>query len=953
MESVNLHLDDTPSVTLRQTKKRLTADLRKAIATPQLQLFYQIQINSEGKSIGAETLLRWNHPQHGIISPAEFIPLAEESNLILGIGEWVLREACAQIKCWQLDDYTKDLALAVNVSAKQFHQAGFVEQVKAIVADTGIDPKLLKLELTESMLVDNIEVIINTMNSLKEIGVQFSLDDFGTGYSSLQYLKRLPLDQLKIDQSFVRNIVDDRNDRAIVRTVIAMAHSMNLHVIAEGVENEAQRQVLIIKGCTDFQGYLFSQPIPIEQFDPLLKQMSQEKRVEIASLHVDTSEEIECRLRQRDHHLLSILDKMPAMIGYWDKNLRNRFGNQAYSSWFGISPSQMLGMHLYDVLGAKLSKLNAPYVEGALRGIPQEFERIIPSPDGQSSKHSLAEYIPDFVNGEVEGFFVQVSDVSAIKRSEAELKRSETKFRALFESNLDALILADENHLLDCNPATLKMFGCDSIATFFAQHPSELFAAECASSTDPILLAKQRFLIAMTEGDLNFETVCQQLNREHTFPVNVHCYALELDGKRVLQLVIRDISLRKRAEANLLKTQDDLLKATVAAEVANQAKSTFLSTMSHELRTPMNGILGMAQLLLMSELANEEQRDYARAILNSGNSLLALLNDILDLSKVESGKLELAPVVTDISQLLKECALLFSQEANTKNIELTFASNGMANRRYLADSNRLRQMLNNLISNAVKFTHQGQVHVLAKELQLEDGFAVLEFAVQDSGIGIAQEKQALLFHPFTQVDNSNTRQFGGAGLGLSIVHRLAELMGGEVGVVSELGKGSRFWFRIRAEVLPEGAPRRLLERLATVTQPLDEAKSKKQKAILVVDDNQTNLKMCQAFVSKLGFESPVATNGQQAFDLIADGGEFEAVLMDIHMPILDGIMATQKIRAWEKEHGAPHLIIIAVTAGAYQTDRESCIAAGMDAYLSKPFSINELNALLRSFLIVC
>jgi len=177
-------------------------------------------------------------------------------------------------------------------------------------------------------------------------------------------------------------------------------------------------------------------------------------------------------------------------------------------------------------------------------------------------------------------------------------------------------------------------------------------------------------------------------------------------------------------------------------------------------------------------------------------------------------------------------------------------------------------------------------------------------------------------------------------------------MGGEVGVVSELGNGSRFWFQVRAEILSEGAPRRQLERFTNVTQPLDAAQSQKQKVILVVDDNRVNRKMCQAFVSKLGFESQFATDGQQAFDLIADGGEYEAVLMDIHMPILDGMVATQKIRAWEKEHGTRHLTIIAVTAGAYQTDRESCIAAGMDAYLSKPFSINDLSSVLRNFLII-
>ena len=204
--------------------------------------------------------------------PAEFITLAEETGLILPIGKWVLDTACAQIKSWQKNELTSDLVLAVNVSAKQFRQTGFVAQVQDAVYRHAINPKLLKLELTESLLLEDIEDTIATMNALRKIGVRFSLDDFGTGYSSLQYLKLLPLDQLKIDQSFVRDISSDNSDRAIVRTIIAMAHSLNLNVIAEGVETDDQLNLLLKKGCAHYQGYLFGKPMPIEKFEALLKQ---------------------------------------------------------------------------------------------------------------------------------------------------------------------------------------------------------------------------------------------------------------------------------------------------------------------------------------------------------------------------------------------------------------------------------------------------------------------------------------------------------------------------------------------------------------------------------------------------------------------------------------------------------------------------------------------------------
>jgi EAL domain-containing protein (putative c-di-GMP-specific phosphodiesterase class I) len=231
--------------------------------------------HSRGSSSNCITRSRWTvriDQWVQRLSPAQFIPLAEETGLILPIGLWVLETACAQLKAWQQDALTRDLVLAVNVSARQFHQADFVAQVHDAVQRHAINPMRLKLELTEGMLLADVEDTIATMNILSEIGIQFSMDDFGTGYSSLQYLKRLPLDQLKIDQSFIRNIVTDNSDRAIVRTIIVMAQSLGIAVIAEGVETEENRLFLLDNGCFHYQGYLFGKPVPIEQFEELLKQ---------------------------------------------------------------------------------------------------------------------------------------------------------------------------------------------------------------------------------------------------------------------------------------------------------------------------------------------------------------------------------------------------------------------------------------------------------------------------------------------------------------------------------------------------------------------------------------------------------------------------------------------------------------------------------------------------------
>ena len=267
-----LRFFDTQMQEAINTRATLERELRSALENRHFYLYYQIQVDDMQRPLGAEALIRWIHPERGVVSPMQFIPLAEETGLILPIGLWVLETACIQLKAWELDVSTRDLVLAVNVSPKQFRQLDFVAQVQATVQRHAINPTRLKLELTEGMLAENIEGIIATMNTLNEVGIQFSLDDFGTGYSSLQYLQRLPLNQLKIDQSFVRNLSPDLKGNAIVKTIIAMAKGLNLEIIAEGVETEEQQQLLHYLGCDQYQGYLFSKPIPIEQFEALLKQ---------------------------------------------------------------------------------------------------------------------------------------------------------------------------------------------------------------------------------------------------------------------------------------------------------------------------------------------------------------------------------------------------------------------------------------------------------------------------------------------------------------------------------------------------------------------------------------------------------------------------------------------------------------------------------------------------------
>jgi diguanylate cyclase (GGDEF)-like protein/PAS domain S-box-containing protein len=266
----NIRFFDPAMQATLDARSALELDLYQALDRQQFQLHYQPQVNGARRIIGVEALLRWQHPTRGMVSPGDFIPAAEETALILPIGQWVLETACAQIKIWADSPATRDLKLAINVSARQFRQKDFVKKVQLALAVSGADPKCLKIELTESLVLDNVADTVAKMLDLKADGIGFSMDDFGTGYSSLSYLKQLPLDQLKIDQSFVRNLATDPSDAAIVQAIITLGKTFGLHVIAEGVETDAQHGFLDMHGCHAFQGYLFGKPMPIRELDCLL-----------------------------------------------------------------------------------------------------------------------------------------------------------------------------------------------------------------------------------------------------------------------------------------------------------------------------------------------------------------------------------------------------------------------------------------------------------------------------------------------------------------------------------------------------------------------------------------------------------------------------------------------------------------------------------------------------------
>lgn len=663
--------------------------------------------------------------------------------------------------------------------------------------------------------------------------------------------------------------------------------------------------------------------------------ISYDKKLSI--LMVMVQEEARSQLPSRGDELLNLVaDTVPALISYIDNNLIYRFANRRYARWFNLPADQLVGAHLKDVLWPELYQVIRPRIQEALKG-----KRVTYVGQTYSSDEGVifyqATYIPHFDHqGVVKGVFGMVMNISELKKSEALLKDSEAKLKLIFQASNDGLwdwnIVTGE---VEYSARCYEMLGYTkeemggTLESFLVRlHPEDL----------PITLD---IINRHLRGEIPYYVLFRLKHKDGSWRwILSRGMALFNENKMPVRVLGSHTDL-----TNFKELQEQLHRALEKAEAANKAKTDFLANISHEVRTPMNAILGLTEILMETNPSGEQQH-YLRSLKSSATSLLISLNDILDLTRIEAGRMALEHQPFQIKTLLAEVIDLFILEAKGKRIKLESQMDSAMWETCKGDPYRIRQVLSNLISNAIKFTERGRVTLSVSPMpQHEGALPQARFTVSDTGIGIPPDKISLIFEKFAQADTSNSRKHGGSGLGLTICRHLAHLMGGDITVESTEGKGSQFHFIIPLEPVeieqPEPAP--------VEDHGVTNAASSAGKPILLVEDYGANILVATTLLKSLGYVCKVAQSGREALDMLKSE-PFSLVLMDIQMPDMDGVETARAIR--QKEAGLLNATvpIIAVTALNHTSERIRCEMAGMNGFIAKPFTLTELSSVLETFM---
>ncbi|WP_404328692.1 EAL domain-containing protein [Mesobacillus maritimus] len=738
---------------------KLEMDLHKAIHKEELILHYQPKVSLKtGKIVGVEALIRWNHPELGTISPGDFIPIAEETGLIIPIGEWVLYHACKQNKEWQQKGFKT--TVSVNVSARQFTQSNFDETVSRVLLQTELNPQSLELEITDSMTA-NIERTISTLQNLKKLGVRISIDDFGTGFSSLNYLQRFPIDNLKIDQSLIHRMESNMNDKTIVTTIISMAHNLNLNVVAEGIQTKEQLIYLQQHLCDEGQGYFFTKPMPANKI--MVTVFEIENVVKDFGLPQDINERMwaEELVRQARKELNETIHLQQGMI-YKYKKINGQFihtlcdGELLYR--MGLIPNLVVGKQLHDFLPKHMAKEKLVHYERAWNG-----EENVTYEEEINGIHYLATLSPIKRGGEVVEVIASCFDITDRKKAERALLESENKYRLIAENMTDLLILFDVNGKgIYASPSHEPVLGY-SPEYFEGNNTSDLVHPE-----DTTLVMMKFEEIIRSKSPTKMELRLLHANGEWKL---LECTGTpvisEKDTVEHIMVVAKDITEKRRAEELLWNSEKLSLVGELAAGVA------------HEIRNPITAIKGFIQLFQQGLIRDE----YFDIILSEFDRIEGIIKEFLSLAKPQ----EIQPRPVNIPILVKEVETLIKSEAHLKNIEFTIEIQQDIPE-IMCDANQIKQVLLNLCKNsmeAIDLTRKGLIKITVSVEQ-----EALLINVIDNGIGISEERLKRLGEPFY----SNKEK--GTGLGLMLCFRIIRQHNGSLTFYSKENKGTTSQVRL-------------------------------------------------------------------------------------------------------------------------------------------------------------
>jgi len=639
----------------------------------------------------------------------------------------------------------------------------------------------------------------------------------------------------------------------------------------------------------------------------------------------------------------TITDTQPALLAYVDRQLRVQFANRAYLNWFGIAREQIIGRNLADVLGTDFTPAPPGVLERVLAGEAVSLPSDIRGAGGAIG-HFWVSRMPDLRQDQVQGYYFIATGVTEMKQAEQRLQslndaltKAELFTRTIAENIPGRVAYWDREHR--CQFA--NQVYCD----WFGKTGEQIIGRRVEEVFGRVPQPGSHMLQALAGEPQRFERHELSASGEEGTWLIHYIPDRHADGVHGLLVMATNITESKRAQARLEALNEELMVARDKAEAGARAKSSFLANMSHEIRTPMNAIIGITHLLLR-DTREPLGRDRLGKVAEAAQHLLDIINNVLDLSKIEAGKLNLEALDFELDGLLSRSCSLFSEEVSRKGLALV-VDRGDLPAMLRGDEVRLSQALVNLLGNAVKFTERGSISLRCQVLEQGSKNLLVRFEVRDTGVGIPKDQLAHIYTAFEQADGSTTRRFGGTGLGLAINRHLAELMGGLVGVESEPGVGSLFWFTARLQLAanPSVPPP------VKPTHSSAEAQLREQHAgarVLLADDNFVNQEVARELLHSVGLQVDVADTGLRAVNM-AEQRRYDLILMDMQMPEMDGLQATRAIRAKPRLASVP---IIAMTANAFDEDREACLAAGMNDHVGKPVEPAALyDTLLRWLLI--